>query len=114
MSKGGFGAITIYALELLDAQGQVITRLTNGNFDAISPKRAVNAKNAQIQGKNIVFSNMPGNAKLEIFDMNGNKIASADLQKSGSLAIDQLVHAKGNYIAQIKGEGIQKSLRIRR
>ena len=46
--------------------------------------------------------------------MNGNKIASAGLQKSGSLAIDQLVHAKGNYIAQIKGEGFQKSLRIRR
>lgn len=114
MSKGGFGAITIYALELLDAQGQVITRLTNGNFDAISPKRAVNAQNAQIQGKNIVFSNMPSNAKLEIFDMNGNKIASSGLQKSGSLAIDQLVHAKGNYIAQIKGEGFQKSLRIRR
>lgn len=109
MSKGGFGHISISAMELLDAQGNVIADFTNGIKNL---KPAKTAQNASIQGKNLVYNNMGKNARLDLFDMNGNRISSMKLQKAGSVAIESLLPAKGQFVACIRSGSYKQVLRI--
>lgn len=114
MQKGGFGSITITSFELLDANGTVITKFTNGNLDAINFKHVIGAKFAKIQGKNIVYNNMPKNATMRIFDMNGNTVKLLKLGTNGIIPLETIVHAKGSYIATIKGNNYIQQLKLQK
>ena len=114
MSKGGFGSITIASLELLDAQGKLITKLTNGDLNNINLKPATVSRHVYTSGNEIVYTNLAKNTRLDVFDMNGTRVASKKLELSGSVAIDAITPAKGNYVAIVKGKGYKQTFRIHR
>ena len=114
MSKGGFGSISISSFELLDAQGKLITKLTNGDMSNINLKPATVSRHVYMSGSDIVYTNLAQNTRLDVFDMNGTRVASKKLELSGSVAIDKITPAKGNYVATVRGKGYKRTFRIHR
>ena len=114
MSKGGFGSISISSFELLDAQGKLITKLTNGDMSNINLKPATVSRHVYMSGSDIVYTNLAQNTRLDVFDMNGTRVASKKLELSGSVAIDKITPAKGNYVAIVRGKGYKRTFRIHR
>lgn len=113
MQKGGYGSVAISQFDLLDASGNVITDYANlVGFNTVASMGS--AKNALVFGNSIVYSNLSEKATIQVFDMNGNRIASSILGKAGSYAIDQAVSVKGSYVAIIRDGSYNKALRIQR
>jgi hypothetical protein len=88
--------------------------LTNGDLNNINLKPATVSRHVYTSGNEIVYTNLAKNTRLDVFDMNGTRVASKKLELSGSVAIDAITPAKGNYVAIVKGKGYKQTFRIHR
>jgi hypothetical protein len=62
-----------------------------------------------------VLQNLPANAKIEVFGLNGKRIYSAHPENplSGGIGVRTIeVHAKGMYIVKISSGGEKQVLRV--
>jgi hypothetical protein len=96
--------------------------ITNGNdlvlADANTPVLA-NASTSNIHayalGNSIVLQNLPQNAKVEVFGLNGKRIYSAHPENHliGGIGVQTIdVHAKGIYIVKVSSGSEKKTLRV--
>ena len=80
----------------------------------INLKPATVSRHVYMSGSDIVYTNLAQNTRLDVFDMNGTRVASKKLELSGSVAIDKITPAKGNYVAIVRGKGYKRTFRIHR
>jgi len=69
-----------------------------------------NQISVQTTGKTIVLGNLPGNAKVEMYNMQGKRVYTGNSANLQTLSIS--VQAKGFYIVKVSFGSEKKTLRV--
>jgi len=83
---------------------------SNGSTPARLSQAAIGSIRAYSTGNSIVLENLPSNAKVEIYNLQGKRIYSAYPENPKILRIG--VQTKGIYIAKIGGIGVQTKVMV--
>lgn len=111
MQKSGYGSLYLRMFEMYDADGNLVTDYTNPNAVSI-PQVALSRRSLDLAGKSVRYAGLSSDARLTIFDLNGNRIATKSLSGSGEIALESLLHAHGAYILRLTDKSFSKTLRI--
>ena len=89
-------------------------QLEGGNCVPTTPIRSLpqlaNQISVQTTGKTIVLGNLPGNAKVEMYNMQGKRVYTGNSANLQTLSIS--VQAKGFYIVKVSLGSEKKTLRV--
>lgn len=111
MSKGGYGSLILKQLEFYDAAGNRISDFVDP--DKIKPALTTPQK-AVLNGNSILYSKLSSQAKLKLFDLNGNLLRKLSISGTGSVDLSSFRISKGLYIVQISDKNYTENLRISR
>jgi hypothetical protein len=79
------------------------------------PQIAGSNINAYAKGNSIILQNLPANAKVEIYGLNGKRIYSAHPENPliGGNGVQTIsVHAKGMYIVKVSSGSEKKTVKV--
>ena len=111
MQKSGYGNIYLRMFELYDADGNLVKDYLDPNAVSI-PEIALSGRDFGMAGNAIRYTGLNAGARLTVFDLNGNRIATMTLSGSGEIPLESIIHAKGAYIVRLTDKSFSKTLRI--
>ncbi len=113
MAKSGYASFALKEVNLLDANGNIITNLQGIN-GIQSPKATAQKSLLRREGDNIYYQKAHKGAKLRVYDMNGMLLSSQNVEGTGLVAIDKLVPASGLYVLRLSNGANSQTLKIQK
>ena len=113
MQKSGFASFALKEIALQDKDGNIISNLKEINAIQ-APKKAVGKALLSQNGKSVHFEQVGNQAKLRIYDLKGNLLASKTVSGTGDIALDALAPASGLYVLRLSTATHSQFLKIQK